>query len=219
MAAIYKFKLMMVPLILLSLTAQLLISEGHFIRHTMLLYMVEVLIHTPPAPILDASMYPTSVISCMTNSFTYVGRFYISIRSRLQSSNAAYARPFLSRDAIFGCMSIVRLKGAHRPRPADNPIATYRILPTNLAKRLYGMEGWRIISLTSKIMASSVAVGSSIQHRVLSKTHSRTSLCMSYNPSPSISLFLETGLPPMCPDILGGGNILCIVCRSARNVC
>ena len=69
-AAISRSDLLRSPSGFFSLTSCKRTTSGHSTRHTVFEYAAVVLIHIPPAPILETSICPTSAIGCRTNSLT-----------------------------------------------------------------------------------------------------------------------------------------------------
>ena len=58
-ATISRSELVMVPLGGLSPTTRLLIPDSHYTCHTVFRYDAVVIVHTPPAPILEVSIFST----------------------------------------------------------------------------------------------------------------------------------------------------------------
>ena len=177
--------MVMVPFGFLSLITRRDISASHSTRQTMCMYAPNRLIHTPPAPMPEASIFPTSDIVWGTNSLTWVGRLRMSRSSIFQSRKALCTAPFFPKATILGWAATVRLNGEQRPLPTGRPMVAWRSFPTNFSKRLNGIAGKRRITFNSVMIASSFLVGSSMHRRAPSKTQPRISLRTSHSPSPS----------------------------------
>ena len=127
---IYRSELVILPLGLSFFTTSLVIFYGHCTCQTILGYAPVVLVHTPPTPDKDVSMYLTSYTFTLVSSYKLVGLDFIYVKIRYQSLNTSNNVPYFPNATCFGFATISLLNDVQRPFPDDKPISARQIFLT-----------------------------------------------------------------------------------------
>ena len=172
-------------------------SAGHSTRQTIGERYREPDSHTPPAPNLEASQYPTYPGTPTTSSLQLVGR-WLKIRMRARKSVSAVRTGSFFLMVIHWTSSPRRAAsiGPIKPFPAGIPIHACRNFPRSFSNSFRRTFRRRAMAWSSDVRLVTLSGGSSIHRFAPSKSQPRISFFVVHRPSPFWSFFSETGSSP-----------------------
>ena len=205
---------MSVPFGFASDMMEFVMSAGHLALQTMCCFSSFVsFVHTPPAPVLLASVYAMNHGIPGVSSSIDVGLVSSKLRRNLHSFMLCLMLFVMVMKSDVVCRPLYMADS--RLAPSGMPMLACTSFPAIFWKSCRVIVFFFAACFSIVLKVSIFVDGSFIEYSLPLKIHPRISFSLSHLPSPWLSFLMDTGSPPVWPVTDGGGKMECTPCRIA----